>query len=53
MTILLWWALASTGVSLFVGAFLEFGRHEPETLDLDVVGPIPAAPAPVTALSDR
>lgn len=36
MTILLWWTLASTCVSLFLGAFLAYARREDETLDLDL-----------------
>ena len=36
MSVLLWWALASVFVSLFVGAFLSFGRRELEILDLDL-----------------
>jgi hypothetical protein len=36
MTILLWWTLASTCVSLFLGAFLAYARREDETLHLDL-----------------
>ena len=53
MTILLWWALASTGVSLLVGAFLGFGRHDAETIDLDVGAPATVTPPAVGALTDH
>jgi hypothetical protein len=46
MSVLLWWALASVFVSVFVGAFLSFGRRELEVLDLDLSSPeLPEAAA--------
>lgn len=39
MSVLTWalvWALVSVAVSVFIGAFLAHGRHESETLDLEL-----------------
>lgn len=33
MAILLWWSLASVGVSLFLGAFLSYGQRGPRDVE--------------------
>jgi hypothetical protein len=47
MTVLFWWALASVIVSVFIGAFLERGRHASEILELDLSSP--EVPDPVSS----
>ena len=37
MAILLWWTLASIGVSLFLGAVFAYGQRGPKTLDTQLL----------------